>query len=114
MATLHNAVVSGGGSASFTASFVVDLFVHLTAIPAQWKLGDLEADSLFKAGWVCLGNNFTIPVDAVARVYWYDRKWVNWENWGWADTQMANGVWANRVRWRLASGVSARIFVASA
>jgi len=90
------------------------MFVHVTVLPAQVLMGDLEADSLFKAGWVCLGNNQTLPVDAVARDYWYDRQWVNWENWGWHMTQLASGVWANRVRWRLAPGVSARIFVASA
>jgi hypothetical protein len=113
VATLHNAVVSGGGSASFASGFVVDVHVHVTVIPNQWKMLDSETDSLFKAGWVCLGNNYTVPVDGVARSYWYDRRWVNWIDWSMDFIQTPSGIWANRIRWRLASGVSARIFVAN-
>ena len=113
MAVLHNAVVSGNGSASFTGSFVVDLFTHMVTAPNYTYRGNEDTDSLFKAGYVALGNNFTVPVDAVARVYWYDKQWLNWTDWGWSVPQMGNGIFANRVRWRLAAGLSVRLYIAN-
>jgi len=107
---LHNAVVNGIGSASFTRSNVFKFLAHITAEPSVVQKPYSDADSRKNVGWICLGDNRTDP-DGTARTYWYDPQWINFTDWKSLSVNGSTGIDANRVRWHIYPGFSVRLFV---
>jgi hypothetical protein len=104
--------ISGEGSAALdSAGYVDHVTIHLTdlgLLPSTY--GAVAPLKVFRAGWWAFGATFQED-DAVDRFYCGRIMWIDFVD------QVFNGEPLNRywdsVRWNLATGVAAHIFVAS-
>jgi hypothetical protein len=110
--------VSGQGAADLVGgSRVLYVAVHLSALGDQVHgTGDTVTDHILKAGFVSLGDHFSIGVE-LPHDWWRAPIWFDWEDTLWTPIPSADAaggalsVQATRVRWYLSPGTAGHLSV---
>lgn len=117
MAVLYEANVSGTGIATFSATRVQYILFATTTIGSEAKAASVRDDDyMLRIGWITLGVEVAIP-DVITAEFWRAPWWINFLNTEISSIPqtdyLANdfGIWADRVRWSLTTGLEAHLLV---
>lgn len=118
MPVAYDADIADQGVDNLAANQPVYAVLHITALgPAVRPLEAFAPDHFMRIGWLSFGDTLSV-IGATARDYWREPIWIDVTDFFW--TPIPSGIAgtpailnASRVRWVLATGTTAHLYVFS-